>query len=86
MGRWPRSWSSSALLGCLYDITSESRLAAAAQPGLSVVVGHDLDETSPDHSILSKARRRHGLEAYRQFSSEIVTQGIDQGLADGDRL
>jgi hypothetical protein len=43
-------------------------------------------ETPPDHSILSKARKRYGPEAYRQFFNEIVRQCAEQGLVDGDRL
>jgi len=37
-------------------------------------LGYDLDETPPDHSILSKARARYSREAYRQFFV-VVTSG-----------
>ncbi len=49
-------------------------------------LGYDLDETPPDHSILSKARARYGREAYRRFFGEIVRQCAERGLVDGDRL
>ena len=47
---------------------------------------YDLDETPPDHSILSKARARYCREAYRRFFNEIVKQCAEQDLVDGDRL
>ncbi len=77
-----------ALLGFLYGITSERRLAGEIRLNLAYLwfIGYDLDETPPDHSILSKARARYGREAYRQFFNEIVRQCTDQGLVDGDRL
>src|SRR6266511_4768641 len=47
-----------ALLGYLYGITSERRLAEEARLHLAYrwFLGYDLDETPPDHSVLSKAR------------------------------
>jgi transposase len=77
-----------ALLGYLYGITSERRLADEIRLNLAYLwfLGYDLDETPPDHSILSKARSRYGVEAYRQFFNEIVRQCTEQGLVDGDRL
>ncbi len=77
-----------ALLGFLYGITSERRLAGEIRLNLAYLwfLGYDLDETPPDHSILSKARARYGREAYRQFFNEIVRQCTDWGLVDGDRL
>jgi len=77
-----------ALLGYLYGITSERRLAEEIRLNLAYMwfLGYDLDETPPDHSILSKARKRYGPEAYRQFFNEIVRQCAEQGLVDGDRL
>src|ERR671939_1043049 len=51
-----------ALLGYLYGITSERRLAEELRLHLAFMwfVGYDLDERTPDHSVLSKARRRFG--------------------------
>jgi transposase len=49
-------------------------------------LGYDIDETPPDHSILSKARRPYGPEAYREFFNEIVRQCAERSLVDADRL
>jgi len=35
-------------------------------------LGYDIDEIPPNHSILSKARKRFGRATYEQFFREIV--------------
>jgi transposase len=45
--------------------------------------GYDLDDKTPDHSILSKARRRWGQEAFSEFFAIVLGQCIDAGLVDG---
>jgi transposase len=76
------------LLGYLYGITSERRLAEEIKLNLAYMwfLGYDLDEPPPDHSILSKARARYGPQAYRQFFSEVVRRCREVGLVDGDRI
>jgi hypothetical protein len=76
------------LLGYLYGITSERRLAEEIKLNLAYMwfLGYDLDKPPPDHSILSKARARYGPQAYRQFFSEVVRRCRDAGLVDGDRI
>jgi hypothetical protein len=49
-------------------------------------LGYDLDETPPDHSVLSKARRRFGPTVYQAFFTEIVRQCERAGLVRGDKL
>ncbi len=51
-----------SLLGYLYGITSETRLAQKIRLNLAYLwfLGYDLDEQPPEHSILSKARARYG--------------------------
>src|SRR3954463_8355025 len=63
-----------ALLGYLYGITSERRLAEELRLHLAFMwfVGYDLDERTPDHSVLSKARRRFGVTVYQAFFTEII--------------
>jgi transposase len=55
-----------ALLGYLYGLPSERRLVEEIQVNLAYrwFVGYDLDEAIPDHSVLSKARRRFGPTVY----------------------
>src|SRR4029077_3115275 len=77
-----------ALLGYLYGITSERRLAEELRLHLAFMwfAGYDLDERTPDHSVLSKARRRFGVTTYQAFFTEIVRQCEAAGLIRGDRL
>jgi transposase len=77
-----------ALLGYLYGITSERRLAEEVRRHLAFMwfLGYDLDERPPDHSVLSKARRRFGVTTYQAFFAEIVRQCDAAGLIRGDLL
>jgi transposase len=60
------------LLGYLYGITSERRLAEEGSLHLAFrwYLGYDLDEKTPDHSVLSKARRRYDKKLPPRPSSE----------------
>lgn len=77
-----------ALLGWLYGIPSERRLADEVRLNLAFLwfVGYDLDERPPDHSVLSKARTRFGVTVYQAFFTEIVRQCEQAGLIRGERL
>jgi transposase len=77
-----------SLLGYLYGITSERRLAEEVRLHLAYrwFLGYDLDEATPDHSVLSKARARFGLPVYVAFFTEIVRQCERAGLVRGDVL
>src|SRR5215207_4114613 len=77
-----------ALLGYLYGIPSERRLIEEIRLNLAYrwFVGYDLDETIPDHSVLSKARRRFGPPIYDAFFTDVVRQCARAGLIRGDRL
>jgi len=48
--------------------------------------GYDLDEKTPDHSVISKARRRWGLEVFTEFFESILSQCVDVGLVDGETI
>jgi transposase len=77
-----------ALIGYLYGITSERRLADELRLHLAFMgfIGYDLDEMPPDHSVLSKARRRFGVTVYQAFCTEIVRQCERAGLIVGQHL
>ncbi len=77
-----------ALIGYLYGITSERRLAEDLRLNLAYMwfLGYDLDEQTPDHAVLSKARRRFGLTIYQAFFTEIVRQCGAAGLIVGQLL
>jgi len=48
--------------------------------------GYDLDEPLPDHSVLSKARRRWGPEVFIDLFSQVLQQCMDAGLVGGEVL
>jgi len=45
--------------------------------------GYDLDSQIPDHSVISKARRRWGMEIFQNFFTGVLSQCIEAGLVDG---
>ena len=47
---------------------------------------YDLDEVTPDHSVLSKARNRWGSEVFEAFFLNILEQCINAGLVDGETI
>jgi hypothetical protein len=49
-------------------------------------LGYDIDEVTPGHSILSKARTRFGPVMYQQAFTRIVRQCVEAGIIDGDQL
>jgi transposase len=77
-----------ALLGYLYGLPSERRLVDELRVNLAYrwFIGYDLDEAIPDHSVLSKARRRFGPTIYEAFFTDVVRQCERAGLIRGDRL
>jgi len=77
-----------ALLGYLYGITSERKLAEECRLNLAFMwfLGYDIDEISPNHSILSKARKRFGRATYEQFFKEIVKLCEEAGLIEGNKV
>ena len=58
-----------ALLGYRSGIPSERRLAEELRLHLACMwlVGDDLDERTPEHAVLSKARRRFGVTVDQAF-------------------
>ena len=76
------------LLGYLYGISSERRLAEECSLHLAFrwYLGYDLDEKTPDHSVLSKARRRYDKKVFEQFFREVLHRCIEAGLVGGEVL
>lgn len=76
------------LLGYLFGMVSERRLCEEA--GLNLAwrwfLGYELDEAIPDHSVLSKARRRFGVKVYEQFFVRVVKLCQERGLIQGKVL
>jgi hypothetical protein len=49
-------------------------------------LGYDLDEELPDHSSLTRIRKRYGLAVFRRFFEMIVEQCREAGLVWGKEL
>jgi len=49
-------------------------------------LGYDIDDEIPDHSVLSKARRRWGEEVFRELFCRVVRQAVEVGLVDGEKI
>ena len=45
--------------------------------------GYDLDEQVPHHSVLSKARRRWGRDAFVKLFQQVLRQCVEAGLVEG---
>ena len=71
-----------------YNVRSERELMATVPERLDWLwfLGFDLDTPVPDHSVLSKARRRWGSEVFQGFFERIVMQCVEAGLVDGSKI
>ena len=84
------------LLLVLYNVRSERELMDTLAERLDWLwfLGFDLDTEIPNHSVLSKARRRWGEEAFRSFYERVVwqctetssAQVVESGLVDGRKI
>jgi transposase len=76
------------LLGYLYDMQSERQLMREVQVNLAYrwYLGYDLDESIPDHSVLSKARRRLGLNFFEQLFEYILRCCQQAGLVKSENV
>ena len=76
------------LLLILYNVRSERELMTTIAERLDWLwfLGYDLDDEIPDHSVLSKARSRWGVETFKYFFERIVWQCVETGLVDGSKL
>ena len=76
------------LILIFYNIRSERELMSTIPVRLDWLwfLGYDLDDEIPNHSVLSKARARWGIEAFKTFFENIVWQCVQAGLVDGSKL
>ena len=76
------------MLLVLYNVRSERELMLTIPERLDWLwfLGYDLDDEIPNHSVLSKARSRWGVEAFRSFFERVVWQCVEAGLVDGTKL
>jgi len=76
------------LLLIFYNVRSERELMSTLPERLDWLwfIGFDLDFEIPNHSVLSKARKRWGLEVFKGFFDRIVWQCVKAGLIDGKKI
>jgi len=71
-----------------YDVRSERELMATLPERLDWLwfLGYGIEDEVPHHSVLSKARARWGVEAFKSFFERIVWQCVEAGLVDGKKM
>ena len=76
------------LLLILYNVRSERELMNTLPMRLDWLwfLDYDLDSEIPNHSVLSKARNRWGVETFQRFFERIVWQCVEAGLVDGSKI
>ena len=76
------------LLLVLYNVRSERELMETVPERLDWLwfLGYELDTEMPDHSVLSKARKRWGTEVFKEFFERVVWQSVEAGLVDGSKI
>jgi transposase len=70
------------------DVSSERELMRIIPERLDYLwfLGMGLDDEVPDHSVLSKARKRWGSEVFEKLFVRVVGQCLDAGLVDGKKI
>ena len=76
------------LLLVFYNVRSERELMLTLPERLDWLwfLGYDLESAIPNHSVLSKARKRWGEDVFRRTFERIVYQCVEQGLVDGSKI
>jgi transposase len=71
-----------------YNIPSERELMDQIRFRLDFLwfLGLDLESEIPDHSVLSKARKRWGTQLFEELFARTVKQCVQAGLVDGRLL
>ena len=70
------------------DVASERELMRIIPERLDYLwfLGYGLDDEIPNHSVLSKARNRWGVEVFEQLFVGIVRQCVEKGLVSGEKI
>jgi transposase len=76
------------LLLVLYNVRSERELMETLPERIDWLwfLDYDLDSEIPNHSILSKARKKWGVEIFQSFFERIVLQCVEAGLVNGRKI
>lgn len=75
------------LLLFLFNVRSERELMTTLPLRLDWLwfLGYDIEDDIPNHSVLSKARTRWGVDAFKRFFDIILLQCVKAGLVDGNK-
>jgi transposase len=76
------------LLLVFYNVRSERELMETVPERMDWLwfLGYELDSTIPNHSVLSKARKKWGVEVFQSFFERIVLQCVQAGLVDSSKI
>lgn len=76
------------LLLIFYNVRSERELKDTVPERIDWLwfLGYDLDSEIPNHSVMSKARKKWGIEIFQSFFERIVLQCVEAGLVDGRKI
>ena len=76
------------LLLIFYNVRSERELMDTVPERMDWLwfLGYDLDSEIPNHSVLSKSRKKWGVEVFQSFFERIVLQCVQAGLVDGSKI
>lgn len=76
------------LLLFMDDVSSERELLRIVGERLDYMwfLDFDLDDEIPNHSVLSKARKRWGGEVFEELFVATVKQCVQAGLVDGEKI
>ena len=76
------------LLLVFYNVRSERELIETLPERMDWLwfLGYDLDSTIPNHSVLSKARKKWGVSVFQSFFERIVLQCVQAGLVNGSKI
>lgn len=76
------------LVGYLFGITSERKLSEECTVNLAYrwYLGYDLDEATPNHSVISKARARFGKKVFEEFFQGVLNRCLEKGLVGGEKI
>jgi transposase len=76
------------LAGFFHGIVHDRKLMREAQVNIAYrwFAGYRFDERLPDHSTLSKLRKRWGVDLFRKIFVKTVRQCVDAGLVDAETV
>jgi transposase len=76
------------LLLVFYNVRSERELMDTLPERIDWLwfLGYDFDSEIPNHSVLSKARKKWGVDIFQSFFERIVRQCVEAGLVDGRKI